>query len=96
MFGGGGLYLHDMMFALITRADVLYLRIDEHNKPDFEDAGMGPFVTNAEKNTIMPYYEVPAEAFEGSDEMCAWARKAIDAARRAHKKKPPLKKKKNR
>ncbi len=88
MFGGGGLYRSDVMFALITRSDVLYFRTDDHNKPDYEDAGMGPFVTNAEKQTIMPYHEVPADVMEETEEMCIWARKAFDAALRAQKNKP--------
>lgn len=93
MFGGGGLYSADVTFALITRSDVLYFRTDEHNTPDYIDAGMGPFVTNAEKQTTMPYYEVPADVLEETEEMCAWAQKAFDAALRAQKKKPKRKKK---
>jgi DNA transformation protein len=83
MFGGGGLYRTDLMFALITRSDVLYFRTDDQNTPDFIDAGMGPFVTNAEKKTTMPYHEVPADILEDTDEMCTWAQKAFDAALRA-------------
>jgi len=83
MFGGGGLYRMDMMFALITRSDVLYFRTDDQNTPDYIDAGMGPFITNAEKQTTMPYHEVPADVLEDTEEMCAWAQKAFDAALRA-------------
>ena len=93
MFGGGGLYRSDVMFALITRSDVLYFRTDAQNKSDYEDAGMGPFVTNAEKQTTMPYHEVPAGVLEESEEMCAWARKALDAALRAKTKTPKQKRK---
>ena len=100
MFDGGGLYRTDLMFALITRSDVLYFRTDEQNTPDYIDAGMGPFVTNAEKKKTIPYHEVPAEILEDTEEMCAWAQKAFDAALRgkqgskkgAQKKKPHKKK----
>jgi len=83
MFGGAGLYLDGVMFGLMTRADVLYFRTDDANRPDFEAAGMGPFVTNKEKGTVMPYHEAPAHVMEDPDDICAWARGAWDAAARA-------------
>ena len=35
MFGGHGLFLDGAMFALITRADELYLKADDENRPAF-------------------------------------------------------------
>ena len=42
MFGGAGVYSGDYFFALIAD-DVLYLKVDDTNRPDFEERGMGPF-----------------------------------------------------
>jgi len=46
MFGGYGLYCDGVMFALIAD-DVLYLKADEANRPDFERAESAPFVYDA-------------------------------------------------
>ena len=89
MFGGAGIYLDGVMFALITRADVLYFRTGDANRGEYENAEMGPFVTNKPKGTVMPYHEVPLDVIEDSDEMCDWGRQACDvaAAAKARKKK---------
>ena len=43
MFGGVGFFFEGAMFALLTRADVLYLRTDDETRGAFQDAGMDPF-----------------------------------------------------
>ena len=78
MFGGAGLFLNDLMFALIAD-DVLYLKTDDSNRGDFESAGMEPF-RPFEKKTIMPYHEVPVDVFEDPDELTQWARKAVEVS----------------
>ena len=83
MFGGAGLYLDGTMFGLMTRRDVLYFRTDADNRGDFEAAGMGPFVPFEDGRMTMPYHEAPAHVMEDAEEMCAWARRAWEAARRA-------------
>ncbi len=42
MFGGFGIYLDGVMFALIAD-DTLYLKVDEGTRPDYEAAGSAPF-----------------------------------------------------
>ena len=42
MFGGVGIYADGLFFALIDD-DVLYFKVDDSNRPDFEEHGMGPF-----------------------------------------------------
>ena len=42
MFGGFGIYLDGVMFALIAD-DVLYLKVDDRTRPDYEAAGAAPF-----------------------------------------------------
>src|SRR5438477_12201809 len=58
MFGGVGLYSDDVFFGLIA-ADVLYLKVDDTNRRDYEAAGAGPFHPYADRSMTMPYYNVP-------------------------------------
>ena len=82
MFGGGGLFLDDTMFCLIAD-DVLYMKVDEVNRADFEAAGMQPFEYERGGKTVpLSYFEVPPDVMEDSDQIIAWARHAWEAARR--------------
>lgn len=92
MFGGAGIYLDGIMFALITAGDQFYFRVDEINQPDYEDAGAAQFIPFDDKPMRMPYWEAPAEILEDEEELILWARKAWEAAKRAQKKKGPKKK----
>jgi DNA transformation protein len=80
MFGGVGIYAGDLFFALLSR-DVLYLKVDDSNRADFEAAGTGPFSPYGPGGETMQYYEVPAEVLEDADELCRWAAKAMVVAR---------------
>ncbi len=83
MFGGVGLFRDGMMFGLIA-ADTLYLKADDETRPDFDAAGMGPFVyRRAGRDVALSYYEAPPHLFDDADELCAWARDAHQAALRA-------------
>lgn len=83
MFGGYGLYCDAVMFALIAD-DVLYLKTDAGNRPEFERAGCSPFVYGAAaKRTVMSYYRAPDEVLESRDLATPWARSAFAAALRA-------------
>ncbi len=86
MFGGAMLFHHDLPFAIIAD-DVLYLKTDDRNRPDFESAGMPLFQPFPDKPMKMPYSEIPAEVLESRDELTAWVEKALAAARRAPGKK---------
>ena len=81
MFGGVGIYCGDTFFALIDN-DVLYLKVDDVNRPDFERAGSGPFKPYGDDRETMQYYAVPAAVLEDAGELAKWGRKAIDAAQR--------------
>jgi DNA transformation protein len=70
MFGGHGIYLNGVMFALIA----------------YETAGLEPFTyTDKGKPIRMPYHEAPSEGFDDPDVLCAWARDAYAAALRTKK-----------
>jgi DNA transformation protein and related proteins len=80
MFGGAGLYLEDVMFGLLAD-DVLYLRTDHSNRPDFEAVGMEPFKPFPNKPMLMPYHEAPPELLEDKDTAKTWGKKAVHVAR---------------
>ncbi|TAN56366.1 MAG: TfoX family protein [Magnetospirillum sp.] len=88
MFGGFGIYLDGLMFALIA-GEVLYLKVDAASKGPFEAAGMGPFKPWEHKPMVMPYWEIPPEVMDDADQLCAWGRAAFDAALRSRKPKAP-------
>jgi DNA transformation protein len=82
MFGGVGLYCRGLFFGIIAR-DVLYLKVDDQNRPDYEHAGMKPFKPYADRPSTMQYYPVPLAVLESSLDLARWARKAVAAAERA-------------
>jgi DNA transformation protein len=83
MFGGYGLYCDGTMFALIAD-DVLYLKVDEANRGEFERAGAAPFVYAAKgRQTVMSYFSAPDPALESRELAAPWARSAYAAALRA-------------
>ena len=87
MFGGVGIYAADLFFALLA-GDVLYLKVDDSNRGDFEAAGAGPFRPYGDEGGVMQYYEVPVAVLEDADELGRWATKAIAVARAAQARKP--------
>ena len=91
MFGGVGLYLEGVFFALIAD-DVLYFKVDESNRHDYEAEGMGPFKPFGKKSYSMQYYEVPIDVLEDREKVREWADKALTVAIR---KSSAAKKKKN-
>jgi len=85
MFGGHGIFLGDIMFALIAD-DVLYLKADEQTRATFEDAGAEPFrYTRGGKQRHMSYYTAPDGALEDAEALAPWAEHAIGAALRNRK-----------
>ena len=83
MFGGIGLYRGDLFFGLIAR-DVLYLKVDDRTRGDYEAAGMRGFQPFPGRETMsINYYEVPLAVLEHADTLTQWARRAVDVAARA-------------
>ncbi|MDH3399999.1 MAG: TfoX/Sxy family protein [Chromatiales bacterium] len=83
MFGGHGIFLEGLMFALVI-SSTLYLKVDEETLADFEERGLGPFSYSKQgKEFSLSYFEAPEETMEDEDEMHAWAGKAYSVALRA-------------
>lgn len=89
MFGGAGIYYDGLIFGLLAD-DILYFKVDDSNRSDYERAGMKPFRPFEDKPMIMPYYEVPVDILEDRELLADWARKALSASSN----KPPKPKKK--
>ena len=82
MFGGYGIFLEGLMFALVADS-MLYLKVDKEIENDFETKGLEQFKYYKKgKEFKMSYYQAPEEALEDGDEMDCWANKAYSAALR--------------
>jgi DNA transformation protein len=86
MFGGAGVYAGELFFAIVSD-DVLYFKVDNTNRPDFEARGMQPFRPFGEGGEVMQYYQLPEELLEDPDELKPWVEKAILVAANKKKKK---------
>lgn len=86
MFGGYGIFLDGLMFALIADGE-LYLRADDATRERFVAEGAEPFVYfKQDKEYRLSYYLAPDDFFEDRDAAVEWARLAFDAALRAPRK----------
>jgi DNA transformation protein and related proteins len=88
MFGGAGLFLDGVMFALIAE-DTLYMKADALNRAEFEAAGAEPFRYETDRGVHeFSYYELPADCLEDQEAALLWGRSALSAALRQRKTKP--------
>ena len=90
MFGKTGVFCDGLMFAMVTQ-DLLYFRVDDHNSSAFDEARSSPPL-NYEKNgrTIdLSFWRAPERLLDEPDELVAWARTALAAARRVAAKRGP-------
>jgi DNA transformation protein len=85
MFGGVGVYLDGLFFALIAGGE-LWLKADAANTPDFE-ARDCPLFTYDFKGKVgtMNYRRAPDDCLDDSDALRDWAMIGVGAARRAAK-----------
>ena len=80
MFGGYGLYHHEMFFGIIHKGR-LYFKVDESTIKDYRKLKMRPFRPNT-KQTLKSYYQVPLEIIEDHGYLREWAVRATDAQKR--------------
>jgi DNA transformation protein len=90
MFGGAGIYYDSLIFGLLAD-DVLYFKVDDSNKSDYERAGMKPFQPFDDKPMVMPYYEVPVDILENRELLANWAMKSLSASRNKNTKRKKTK-----
>ncbi len=91
MFGGWGFYVGGRMFALVA-FETFFIKADDENRADFESRGLEPFRYEASgKVSVMSYFQPPSAALDDREVLCEWARRGVEAATRAAKKKPKRK-----
>jgi DNA transformation protein len=87
MFGGHGVYLDGLVFALVSE-DTLYLKADEMNRVEFEQAGCDIFeYARNGRRAALNFFRAPEDAMESPELMLPWARTAYAAALRTNAKK---------
>ena len=82
MFGGVGLYAEDVFFGILA-ADVLFFKVDDTNRREYETARSSPFKPYADRAMTMPYYNVPIGVLEDAVTLGRWAARAVRVAKAA-------------
>ena len=83
MFGKTGVFCDNVMLGMV-RDNTLYFRVDDDNRAAFKEAESFPPLNYAKKGgTIdLAFWRAPERLFDEPDELVAWARAALAAARR--------------
>jgi len=88
MFGGIGLYLDGLFFALIDD-DTLYFKVDDSSRERYQQAGSKRFCPFPDRpEQAMGYWQVPAEVLEDAGQLAIWAREAMSVALAARMRRP--------
>jgi DNA transformation protein and related proteins len=83
MFGKTGVFCDGLMFGMVTD-DTLYFRVDDHNRAAFKEAESVPPLSYQKggRSIDLAFWRAPERLFDEPDELVAWARAALAAARR--------------
>jgi DNA transformation protein len=83
MFGKTGVFCDGLMFGMVTD-NMLYFRVDDGNRAAFNEAESFPQLNYKKQGEIidLSFWRAPERLFDEPDELVAWARVALAAARR--------------
>jgi DNA transformation protein and related proteins len=83
MFGKTGMFCDGVMFGMVTD-NMLYLRVNGHNRAVFKEAESFPPLNYKKRGEIidLSFWHAPERLFDEPDELVEWARIALAAARR--------------
>jgi DNA transformation protein len=83
MFGKTGVFCDGLMFGMVTD-NTLYFRVDDDNRAAFQEAASFPPLNYRKKGATidLSFWRAPERLFDEPDELVAWARIALAAARR--------------
>ena len=83
MFGKTGVFCDGVMLAMV-RDNTLYFRVDDDNRETFKEAEAFPPLNYEKKggSIDLAFWRAPERLFDEPDELVAWARAALEAARR--------------
>lgn len=83
MFGKTGVFCDGRMLGMV-RDNILYFRVDDDNREAFKEAQSFPPLNYEKKGgpIDLAFWRAPERLFDEPDELVAWARAALAAARR--------------
>lgn len=83
MFGKTGVFCRGLMLGIVSN-DTFYLRVDDQNRAQFTEAETAPPLSYMKKGVSidLSYWPLPDRLLDEPDELQAWARAALAAARR--------------
>jgi len=83
MFGKTGVFCGGVMFGMVTD-NMLYLRVDDHNRAAFKEAESFPPLNYEKKGSTidLSFWRAPERLFDEPEELVTWAQVALAAARR--------------
>jgi len=83
MFGKHGVFCDGVMLGMV-RDNTLYFRVDEQNRAVFHEAAAFPPLNYEKKGELidLAFWRAPERLLDEPDELIAWARAALGAARR--------------
>jgi DNA transformation protein len=92
MFSGFGIVADGVNFAMALRSGIIF-RVDELTIPHYDAEGAKPFQYETRNKTVVvkSYRHLPERLYDDPEELAAWAREAVGAAKRAAARKPPKK-----
>jgi len=93
MFSGYGIVADGVNFAMALRAGIIF-RVDDLTIPRYDAEGAKPFQYDTRNKTVVvkSYRHLPERLYDDPEELAAWAREAVGAAKRAAAKKAGSKK----
>jgi len=93
MFGKTGVFCDGVMLGMVTD-NTLYFRVDDQNRAAFKEAESSPPLNYEKKGATidLSFWRAPERLFDEPDELVAWARIALAAARRVAAKQAPRRK----
>ena len=91
MFGKTDVFCDGFMLGMV-RDNTLYFRVDDDNRAALKEAEAFPPLNYEKKGgTIdLSFWRAPERLFDEPDELVAWARAALAAARRVAAKREPM------
>lgn len=93
MFSGFGITADGVNFAMALRGGIIF-RVDELTIPRYDAEGAKPFQYDTRNKTVVvnSYRHLPERLYDDPEELAAWAREAVGAAKRAAVQKSGVKK----
>jgi DNA transformation protein len=83
MFSKTGVFCDGVMLGMVAD-NTLYFRVDDGNRVEFKEAASFPPLNYRKKGASidLSFWRAPERLFDEPDELIAWARAALAAARR--------------